>query len=108
MLSRLQFRVLTLLSALVALLMAVNIYLFGSNREVQNDVNQRALFIQQTGPLEALSREIAVALAQLGTRSKDEQIRALLTSLGITVTVNSAPPPAGSSANEASRRDGAK
>jgi|MudIll2142460700_1097286.scaffolds.fasta_scaffold920494_1 hypothetical protein len=92
MLSKGEFWVLTILAGIIAALIAVNMYLFGKNREVQTEVNQRALFIQQTGPLEALSREIAVALAQLGTRSQDEQIRALLTSLGITVTVNAPAP----------------
>ena len=116
MLSKTQFWILTLLAALIAALIAVNMYLFGKNRQVQLEVNQRALFIQQTVPLEALSREIAVALAQLGVRSQDEQIRALLTSLGITVTVNApsaqpaqqaAPAPAGRPA-DASPRVGGK
>jgi hypothetical protein len=92
MLSKGEFWVLTILAGIIAALIAVNMYLFGKNREVQTDVNQRALFIQQTVPLENLSREIAVALAQLATRSQDEQIRALLTSLGITVTVNAPAP----------------
>jgi hypothetical protein len=92
MLSKLEFWILTVLAVLVAVLIAVNMVLFGNNRQVQTEVNERALFIQQTVPLEALSRDIAVALAQLGARSQDEQIRALLSSLGITVSVNAPPP----------------
>lgn len=91
MVSRLQFAVLSALAVLVAVLIAVNMYLFSTNRKLQNEINQRALFIQQNPQVETLSREIAVALAQLGVRSQDEQIRSLLASMGITVTVN---PPA--------------
>jgi hypothetical protein len=92
MLSKLEFWILTALAALVAALVAVNMYVFRENRQLQTEVNQRALFIQQTVPLEALSREIAVALAQLGVRSQDAQIQALLSSLGIVVTVKPPPP----------------
>jgi type VI protein secretion system component VasK len=92
MLSRREVWILTALAAALAALVAVNMLLFSENRKAQAEVSQRALFIQQSVPLETLSREIAVALAQLGMRSQDEQIRALLASLGIVVTVN--PPPA--------------
>lgn len=95
MLSKTEFWGLTFLAVIIAALIAVNMLLFGENRKVQTEVNQRALFIQQTVPLETLSREIAVALAQLSVRTQDEQLRALLSSLGITVTVNApAPQPA--------------
>jgi hypothetical protein len=100
MLSKTEFWILTLLAAVVAALVGVNMVLFGKNRQAQLEVNQRALFVQQSVPLETLSREIAVALAQLGVRSQDEQIRALLSSLGITVTVNA---PAGQPAAPSQR-----
>jgi hypothetical protein len=113
MLSKGEFWILTGLAGTIAVLIAVNMYLFGGNRDVQMEVNQRALFIQQTVPLENLSREIAVALAQLSARSQDDQIRALLASLGITVTVNAPPPqtvPAaeGRRPTEAATRPGGK
>ncbi len=91
MLKTWQFWVLTALAAISALLIGLNMYRFSENRKLQADVNQRAQFIQQSVPLETLSRDIALALAQLGVRSQDDQIHALLSSLGITVTVN--PPP---------------
>jgi hypothetical protein len=103
MLSKTEFWILTLLAVVVAALVGVNMVLFGKNRQAQLEVNQRALFIQQTVPLETLSREIAVALAQLGVRSHDEQIRALLSSLGITVTVNAPAAPAGQPAAPSQR-----
>lgn len=93
MLKTWQFWTLTGLSIVTASLIALNMFRFSENRKLQADVNQRAQFIQQTIPLETLSRDIALALAQLGVRNQDDQIRSLLSSLGISVTVN-APPPA--------------
>lgn len=95
MLGRIQFWTLTALAALTALLIAANMFRFSENRRLQAEVNERGQFIQQTVPLEALSREIALALAQLGVREQDEQITALLSSLGITVTVTAPEPAAG-------------
>jgi len=114
MLSKTEFWILTLLAVLIAALVAFNMYLFGKNRQAQMEVNQRALFVQQSVPLETLSREIALALAQLGVRSQDAQIRALLNSLGITVTVNApaqpapqpAPAPSGRTSEPAPRAGG--
>lgn len=95
MLGRIQFWTLSALAALTALLIAANMFRFSENRRLQAEVNERGQFIQQTVPLEALSREIALALAQLGVREQDEQITALLSSLGITVTVTAPEPAAG-------------
>lgn len=90
-----EFLVLTALAVVSAVLIGLNMYRFSDNRKLQAEVNQRAQFIQQTVPMEALSRDIALALAQLGVRSQDDQIRALLSSLGISVTIT---PPAPSAA----------
>jgi len=99
MLKEWQFSVLTALAVITAVLIGMNMYRFSENRKLQTEVNQRAQFIQQTAPLEALSRDIALALAQLSVRSEDDQIRALLSSLGISVTVTApAAPPSGRSA----------
>ena len=86
-----EFAVLLVVALVTAIIVLFNMRQFGANRELQFEVSQRAQFVQQTVPLESLSREIALALAQLGVRSQDDQIRALLNSLGITVTVNQAP-----------------
>ena len=97
MLKMWQFWTLTGLATLSALLIALNMYRFSENRKLQADVQQRTQFIQQTVPLDSLSREIALALAQLGVRSQDDQIRSLLASLGISVNVTApasvVPPP---------------
>lgn len=86
MLARWQFWVLTLLSLISVALIGTNMWRFAANRQQQAEVNQRAQYVQQTGPLEVLNREIVAALAQLAVRNKDDQLRALLTSLGLTVT----------------------
>ena len=98
MLARWQFWLLTLLAVASAALIGANIWRFAANRQLQAEVTQRAQYVQQTEPLEALNREIVAALAQLAVRNKDDQLRALLTSLGLTVTETPAPPAAPTSA----------
>ena len=92
MLTRWQFWVLTLLAVASVMFIGANIWRFSANRQLQADVAQRAQYVQQTVPLEALNREIVAALAQLAVRNKDDQLRALLTSLGLTVTETPATP----------------
>ena len=91
MLTKWQFWLLTALATIAALLIAANMLRFSQNRQLQVEVAQRGQFIQQTAALESLNREIVSALAQLAVRGPDEQIRSMLTSLGISVTENPAP-----------------
>jgi hypothetical protein len=86
MLTRWQFWMLTLLSLISVALIATNMWRFAANRQQQAEVAQRAQYVQQTAPLEVLNREIVAALAQLAVRNRDDQILAMLTSLGLTVT----------------------
>jgi type VI protein secretion system component VasK len=104
MLTRWQFWVLTLLALASAALIGANMWRFAANRQLQAEVTQRAQFIQQTVPLEALNREIVAALAQLAVRSKDDQLRALLTSLGLTVTETPATPAPAAPATAAGKK----
>lgn len=76
-------------------------YRFSENRKLQAEGSQRAQFIQLSIPLEALGKDIALTLAQLGVRSQDDQIRSLLSSLGIAVNAN-APAAASPSASTGS------
>jgi len=92
MLTRWQFWVLTLLSVVSVVLIGANMWRFAGNRQLQAEVNQRAQFVQQTVPLEALNREIVAALAQLAVRNKDDQLRAMLASMGLTLTESSSTP----------------
>jgi hypothetical protein len=98
MLTRWQFWLLTALSVVMAALIGAGMLRFADNRKLQLEVSQRAQFIQQTVPLDALSREMVSALAQLAVRGPDDQIRAMLSRLGISVSENAAAAPPGASA----------
>lgn len=88
MLTRWQFWVLTVLAVAQAALVAANMLWFTENRKVQVDVNQRAQQIMQAAPMEQLTRDIALALAQLAARTQDEQVRSMLRSAGIAVQLS--------------------
>jgi len=92
--SRLQYWAATVLGAVCLLLAVGNITLASMNRSLQGEVSQRQQFVQQSVQLEGLYREIIRALAELGARNNDQDVRALLQKHGITYTVN-APAAAG-------------
>jgi uncharacterized protein YneF (UPF0154 family) len=91
MVKPLQYWVLSTLGGLCALLVLVNIGLFSSNRGLQREVNERAQYIQQTVQLQALYQQMARALADLSIRNQDEQLRAILSKQGISVTAKPQP-----------------
>ena len=86
--SRLQYWAATALGGLCLLLAVGNITLASMNRSLQGDIGQRQQFVQQSVQLEGLYREIIRALAELGARNNDQNVRALLQRHGITYTVN--------------------
>lgn len=96
--SRVQFALLTALSLLFAALVAGVLVLASMNRGLQVEVAGRQHFVQQSVQLEGLYREIARALAELGARNNDSQVRDMLGRHGITYTANApaqgAQPPA--------------
>ena len=97
MLKQWEFWTLTTLALLAAILMVVNMLLLTTVRAGQAEVAARQEYIQQTVPLETLYRDIVKALADLSVRRQDEDLRSLLSSQGISVTINgpstlSAPP----------------
>lgn len=98
---------LTATSILVAVLVLVNIGLFELNRRLQADVSARAQFIQQTGQLEALSREIVNAIATLAVRNNDAALRRILTQHGISLTGPASTEPAPSGATSGADVGGA-
>ena len=75
----------TVAAGVVAVLVLVNIVLFEGNRAVQAEVARRAQFIQQTVPLETLTREIVNAIANLALRNNDDALRMILAQHGITI-----------------------
>src|SRR5450755_1648972 len=94
MLSKWQFNVLTALGAVALVLVVANGVLFTQNRANQSVLNQRQQFVQQTVPLEGLYREIVKSLADLAVKANDREVLNMLSSQGISVTVNSTNLPA--------------
>jgi hypothetical protein len=83
-----QFWTLTGVGGVTLLLVVVNIIMFNGNRGIQNEINGRQQFINESMQLERLNREIVNALANLAARNDDEDIKQLLGAHGITFTVN--------------------
>jgi len=89
--SRVQFWISTVLAGCALLLAGANVLLGSMNRGLQADIGQRQQYVQQSVQLEGLYREIIRALAELGARNNDQDVRALLAQHGISYTVNTAP-----------------
>jgi ABC-type transport system involved in cytochrome bd biosynthesis fused ATPase/permease subunit len=88
MVSRWQYRFLTIAAALIVVLAIINATLFVGNRRIQATVNNRQQYIQQSIQLEGLYTEIVKSLADLSAKQNDEQLRDLLKTHGFTITVN--------------------
>jgi|SRR5450432_127404 len=93
MLKQWEFWTVTTLALLAAIFVVTNMFLFTNNRSAQAEVSGRQEYIQQTVQLEGLYREIVKALADLSVRNQDADLKGLLTSQGISVTINNPPPP---------------
>lgn len=92
--NRLQFSLATALGALCLLMAGANVTLSALNRGLQGDIAQRQQYVQQSVQLEGLYREIIRALAELGARNNDQDVRALLQRHGISYSVNAPTAPA--------------
>ncbi len=77
-------RLLDVLAVLTLPLVGVNMYLVYTNQALQREVSDRQQFIAQSVQIQQLTRDLVNALANLAVKNKDEQIRQLLTSRGIT------------------------
>ena len=99
--NKLQYWALTTLAGASLLLAAANVALSSSNRSLQGDINVRQQYVQQSVQLEGLYREIIRALAELGARNNDQDVRAMLQRHGISYTVN---PPAGAAPGAPARK----
>lgn len=82
----------TVLSALLLVLVLVNIVLSLGNQSVQAEVGERQQMIAQTMQLETLHRQVVAVLANLAIKSNDEQLKALLASIGIDLGAKQEPP----------------
>jgi len=83
-----QFMLLTAVAVISLALVVTNIVLFTANREAQTEFAQRAQYIQQSQQLEPLYQGIVRNLAELTAKTNDQQLAQLLSSQGITFTVN--------------------
>jgi hypothetical protein len=99
--NRLQYWTLTVLAAACLMVAAANVALSSSNRSLQSDFGVRQQYVQQSVQLEGLYREIIRALAELGARNNDQDVRALLQRHGISYTVN---PPAAAAPGAPARK----
>lgn len=86
--SRVQWWTATLLSGLALLLMVSSLTLGAVNRSLQAEVAVRQQYVQQSLQLETLYREIIRALAELGARNNDQNLRDMLQRHGITYNLN--------------------
>jgi len=105
MLKSWQYTVLNAIGALALLLVLFNAVLFTKNRDLQQQVNARQQYLQQTTTLEGLYRDIVKALAELAVSNNDTQLLEMLASQGLNVSVNApAPSPTPASPPAAVRR----
>ena len=82
--SRMQWWFVSALAGLALLLMASSLTLGALNRNLQAEVGVRQQYVQQSLQLETLYREIIRALAELGARNNDGNLREMLQRHGIT------------------------
>jgi predicted Holliday junction resolvase-like endonuclease len=73
-----------ILAALMLVLVLANILMSLGNQSLRGEVNERQQFIAQSIQLEGLHREIVAALATVALKTKDDQLKSLLTSQGIS------------------------
>jgi hypothetical protein len=85
---------LTVLAALMLVLVLVNILLGFGNQSLRAEVGERQQFITQSLQLEGLQREIITVLATVALKTKDEPLKSLLASQGISL--DPTPPQPGS------------
>lgn len=98
--TRLQWWTSSTVAGLALLLMVCSLALGALNRSLQADIQLRQQFVQQSLQLETLYREIIRALAELGARNNDQNLRSMLQRHGISYNVN-APAAAAPSASPA-------
>ena len=89
-----QFWATTTLGVCCLAVLAGNVVLSTSNKTAQADIAVRQQYVQQSVQLEGLYREIVRALAELGARNNDNDVKAMLQRHGISYSVNAPAAPA--------------
>ena len=87
-----QYWIVTFIAGACFVAMLASITLGYNNAKARADVNQRQQYVQQSVQLEGLYKEIVRALAELGARNNDGDVKAMLQKNGITYTANAATP----------------
>jgi len=77
--------VLTIWSAIILVLVLVNILVALGNQSVQAEVSERQQEIAQTIQLEALNRQLVTVLANMAVKTNDEQLKKLLAESGVNL-----------------------
>ena len=88
MLRGVQFWMLCAISLAVLVLVIANVFLFRNNARLQQEINERQVYIQQSLQLEGLYRDMVRALAELAVQNKDERLQALLGAQGFSVNID--------------------
>lgn len=83
-----QYWITTAIGACCLAVLAGNMVLSYGNKSAQADIAVRQQYVQQSVQLEGLYREIIRALAELGARNNDSDVRAMLQRHGISYSVN--------------------
>lgn len=76
---------LTSWSALILVLVLVNILIAMGNQSIQADMAERQQEIAQTIQLETLNRQLVTVLANMAMKTNDEQLKKLLAETGINL-----------------------
>jgi uncharacterized protein YpmS len=76
---------LTLWSALILVLVVVNIVISLGNQSIQAEVSERQQEIAQTMQLETLNRQLVTVLASLAMKTNDEQLKKILAESGVNL-----------------------
>ena len=77
--------ILTVWSALILILVLVNVVVSLGNQSIQTEVGERQQEIAQTIQLEALNRQLVTVLANMALKTNDERLKKLLAESGINL-----------------------
>jgi hypothetical protein len=84
---------LTAWSALILLLVLVNMVIGLGNQSIQAEVAERQQEIAQTIQLETLNRQLIAVLANMALKTNDEQLKKILAESGINLDSFTESPP---------------
>ncbi|HMA80797.1 MAG TPA: hypothetical protein VKR81_07895 [Candidatus Binatia bacterium] len=77
--------ILTVWSALILILVLVNVVVSLGNQSIETEVGERQQEIAQTIQLEALNRQLVTVLANMALKTNDERLKKLLAESGINL-----------------------